>query len=67
MKNAIAMLFLGAVIGSTAFTIGCSQEVAHNEKDTPTLTGGQKHEESTTYRNPDGSYTTEHSASKSNP
>jgi hypothetical protein len=67
MKKALATLFVGAVVGTGAILVGCSQEVAHSEKDSPTLTGGQKHEQTTTYRNPDGSYTTEHSATKSNP
>ena len=38
------MLFVGM------FTTGC--ETSHSESDKPTLTGGQKHEETTTYKNP---------------
>ena len=31
-------------------TTGC--ETSHSETDKPTLTGGEKHEETTTYKNP---------------
>ena len=59
-------LIVAAVIGTSIFTIGCSEEVSHSQKDTPTLTGGQKHEDTTTYRNADGTYTTTHNESKVN-
>ena len=44
--------------------VGCSEEVSHHETDKPRLFGGHTHEESTTYKNADGSYTTEHSKVK---
>ncbi|HEX5244016.1 MAG TPA: hypothetical protein VFW23_12195 [Tepidisphaeraceae bacterium] len=65
MKKAFATLFAAAVITSTVFTVGCSTETSHEEKTSPTLTGGQKHEETTTYKNPDGSTTIDHSKSVS--
>jgi hypothetical protein len=43
---------------------GCSREVAHTEQDKPNLLGGRTHEETTTYKNPDGTYTTEKSKTK---
>jgi len=46
--------------------IGCSQEVAHKETDSPNLMGGHTHEETTTYKNPDGSYSTENSKQRTN-
>jgi ABC-type oligopeptide transport system substrate-binding subunit len=56
---AIAMLSLGVSLMS-----GCSQEVAHSESDKPRLFGGRTHEESTTYKNPNGTYSTEKSKVK---
>jgi hypothetical protein len=43
---------------------GCSHEVAHSEQDRRTASGARVHEESTTYKNPDGTYTTEKSRSR---
>jgi len=56
---AVAALSLGATLLS-----GCSQEVSHTESDKPRLLGGHTHEETTTYKNADGSYSTEHSKTK---
>lgn len=61
MKRFFAMSVLAATMGAGVLAIGCSQEVAHKETDSPNLTGGHTHTESTTYKNPDGSYTTENS------
>jgi len=47
--------------------IGCSEEVSHSEQDKPTWSGGTKHEETTTYRNPDGTISTEKKSSTTNP
>lgn len=33
---------------------GCAQEISHTETDKPGWFGGRKHEETTVYRNPDG-------------
>ena len=38
-----------------AVTSGCSHEVSHTESDKPGWFGGRKHEETTVYRNDDGS------------
>jgi hypothetical protein len=40
------------------FAGGCAHEVAHSERDRST-SSGSVHEESTTYRNPDGTTKTE--------
>ena len=61
MKRILTAATLGAVMIAGGLAVGCSQEVSHSEKDKPNLTGGQTHEETTTYKNPDGSYTTESS------
>ena len=63
MNRIFSSLFVAAVLGSSVFTIGCSHEVSHTSKDTPTWTGGEKHEETTTYKNPDGTLSTEKSSS----
>ena len=55
----LAVLSLGVGLLS-----GCSQEVSHTETDKPRLFGGHTHEESTTYKNPDGTYSTEKSEVK---
>jgi len=47
------------MIAGSGFVAGCSEEVEHKETDKPNLIGyGRTHKEETTYRNPDGSYTT---------
>jgi hypothetical protein len=38
----------------------CSKEISHTESDKPGWFGGEKHEETTVYKNPDGTITTEH-------
>ena len=43
----------------TPFVGGCSHEVAHSEHERRTASGDRIREESTTYKNPDGTYTTE--------
>jgi ABC-type oligopeptide transport system substrate-binding subunit len=61
MKRLFACSVLAAAILAGGLAVGCSEEVSHSEKDKPNLTGGHTHEESTTYKNPDGSYSTENS------
>ena len=54
-----AMMFTGICL------TGC--ETSHTESDSPTITGGQKHEETTTYKNPvTGETTTEHQSNRTN-
>ena len=62
MKFAIVTLLSVTLV--SPLLVGCSQEVEHHESDKPRLFGGRTHEESTTYKNPDGTYTTEHSKVK---
>ena len=59
MRYALVLAFLLSPV-----IVGCSQEVEHHESDKPRLFGGRTHEESTTYKNPDGTYTTEKSKVK---
>lgn len=47
--------------------VGCSREVAHSESDGPGWFGGQKHEETTIYKNPDGTTSVQHEKSTQNP
>ena len=63
MKRMVVVA-LGAVLVGGPLLVGCSQEVEHHESDKPRLFGGRTHEESTTYKNPDGTYTTEKSKTK---
>jgi hypothetical protein len=65
MKRFFACSMLAAMLAG-GLTTGCSQEVAHSETDKPNLTGGHTHEENTTYKNPDGSYSTENSKQRTN-
>jgi len=47
----------GAILLALAFPFGlsgCSREVSHTETTHENLMGGQTHEETTVYRNPDG-------------
>jgi hypothetical protein len=56
----VATLFVGG------FTTGC--ETSHSESDTQGVFGGQKHEETTTTKNPvTGDVSTEHKVQKTNP
>ena len=63
MRKIVAVI-LPCVLAISGLHLGCREEVAHKETDRPNLTGGRTHEETTTYRNPDGSYTTEHEKEK---
>jgi len=61
-----------ALVLATALTVpmigaACSREVAHSESDKPGWFGGTKHEETTVYKNPDGSTSVEHEKSTRNP
>lgn len=46
---------------------GCSREISHTEKTSPTWTGGTKHEETTVTKNPDGSINVEHEKQVTHP
>ena len=55
-----AMMFAGMFVG------GC--ETSHSESDQPTLMGGHKHEETTTYKNPvTGDTTVDHQSQRTPP
>ena len=55
------MLILAATLAiPLAVTSGCAQEVSHTESDKPGLFGGHKHEETTVYKNADGTTSVEH-------
>ena len=57
----VATMFVGGFM-----TTGC--ETSHSESDTPGLFGGNKHEETTTTKNPvTGDVNTEHKVQKTNP
>jgi ABC-type oligopeptide transport system substrate-binding subunit len=62
--NRFSLLALGMLSVAAVISTGCSQEVEHKESDKPNLLGGHTHEESTTYKNADGTYTTEQSKVK---
>jgi hypothetical protein len=62
MKTLTSFLLAAALCGGI-YTTGC--ETSHTESDKPTLTGGEKHEETTTTKNPiTGDVNTSHTESK---
>ena len=66
MRN--ILLIASLTLSSVGFLGGCSEEVEHKETDKPNLIGsGRTHKEETTYRNPDGTYTTEREKTRTNP
>ena len=69
MRTRIMKAFLlSAVLAyPSILTLGCAEEVAHSESDRPGWFGGHKHEETTVYRNPDGSTHVEHEKTSVNP
>ena len=61
-------LTLGAMLAiPLALTVGCAREVSHTESDKPGWFGGHKHEETTVYKNADGTTSVEHEKKTSNP
>jgi hypothetical protein len=69
MKTRIcnALILVATLAIPLAVTFGCSHEVSHTESDKPGWFGGQKHEETTVYKNPDGSTSVEHEKKTSSP
>lgn len=69
MKSRILnALILAAMLAiPLAVIAGCSQEVSHTESDKPGWFGGKKHEETTVYKNADGTTSTEHEKQTSTP
>jgi hypothetical protein len=65
--NLLRTLALAAALAFPVIGAACSHEVAHSESDKPGWFGGTKHEETTVYKNPDGTTTTEHEKSTQNP
>ena len=61
MKNYIVAAVLSVCLAG--ITSGCGGDdrkvVKHEVEDKPRLMGGRSYEEKTTYRNPDGTYSTE--------
>ena len=50
LLHVLALPALAAMLLGGMFIAGC--ETSHSETDRPTITGGEKHEETTTYKNP---------------
>ena len=68
MSKLFKTLLLSAVVAGPSFmTLGCAEEVAHSESDKPGWFGGHKHEETTVYKNADGSTHVEHEKTTVNP
>lgn len=64
MKTLNAFAALTVILGSFVVT-GCRQEVSHTESDKPNWTdNGHTQQESTTYRNPDGTTSTDTSKTR---
>jgi hypothetical protein len=58
--KAMSILLLTGAMALGIYTTGC--ETSHTESDKPTLLGGEKHEETTTTKNPiTGETSTSHS------
>ena len=60
MTKSMGVLLAAAMVAGAWGLAACSEEVAHSEKTGKTWTGATKHEETTVYKNPDGSLSTEH-------
>ena len=59
----LSALILAATLCSGFYVMGC--ETSHTETDKPTLLGGEKHEETTTTKNPiTGDTSTSHTEQK---
>ena len=54
------------LVGTLAVMSGCAQEVSHSESDKPGWFGGHKHEETTVYKNADGTTSVEHEKQTTN-
>lgn len=68
MKTLLSSFVLSAsMMLPLAMNTGCAREVSHTETDKPGWFGGHKHEETTVYKNPDGSTRVEHEKQTSNP
>lgn len=65
MKTRYVYAALASLTLTAGLTVGCAREVEHTETDKPRLLGGHVHEESTTVKHADGTYTTEKSKSVS--
>jgi hypothetical protein len=63
MKRFAFAVLSGSMLVSGFTMIGC--QTSHTEKDSPTLMGGNKHEETTTTKNPiTGDVSTSHTEQK---
>ena len=63
IKKALTPFILAAALCGGIYTTGC--ETQHTESDKPTLLGGEKHEETTTTKNPiTGDVNTTHTETK---
>jgi hypothetical protein len=58
---------LAIAVFAAGFFAACSQEVSHTESDKPGWFGGETHKETTVYKNPDGTITTEHQEETTKP
>jgi hypothetical protein len=61
------LMLIAALALPMALATGCSHEISHTESDKPGWFGGQTHEETTVYKNPDGSLSTSHEKQSTNP
>ncbi|MBC7783924.1 MAG: hypothetical protein H7144_08785 [Burkholderiales bacterium] len=69
MKTGIfkAVLLSTAMVFPMAMSTGCAREVAHSESERDTMFGGRKKEETTVYKNADGTTSVERRKSTVNP
>ena len=69
MKTRICktLILTAALAIPLAVASGCAHEVSHTESDQPGWFGGHKHEETTVYKNNDGTTTVEHEKKTTNP
>ena len=62
-----ALILTATLAIALGVTSGCAHEVSHTETDKTSPSGGHKHEETTVYRNADGSTSVEHEKTSTNP
>jgi hypothetical protein len=66
-RSLSTLLYSAVLLMPLAFTAGCAHEISHTESDKPGWFGGRTREETTVYKNTDGTTSTAHEKQTTNP